>query len=669
MKKMYNSIKESQDNQVQREIDGREDSNLMTVEYLRARLLSERSVSKAARERAEELAKRVAELEEQLKIVTLKRKKAEKARLDILTFLENHGVSDVSEALDSESEGEFLHESIMGKSNSTMEEEHTCDLNLKGDDKEDVPGFEHESPLSSGRSLLRKSQKDAYRWYEKEYFDSSIRRRTSSSHSDSLPRHRLGKSCQQIKCGEIRSAVDDPQHEPTNPDSRGSDGINCSASPANSLNIGSEKLKKCSENQDQRVLDDLQVSGSLVTQRLENGYNGNMERALEHQAQLIGHFEAQEKAQREWEEKYLENNNITPDSCEHGSLSDVTEDRDETKAAVAQPAGNVKCNNSDQKSEQAAICFSKEPSITHFNGFKLSSRADLECSQGEKPGELHACKSSAPDFSFPVIDNSQTQECLENHTCHPPSQVTSHVDPSHGSPGSQALFLTQSGTGTCKAEAPVVQIEHYALMPVAGSHRLEGVLNSLQQAKILLNQQISSLPLVKDGPLRTAAEPFVSSSRDLDRVKIPVGCAGLFRVPMHVQSEAPSQTRVPGSDYSPGMSNYYPYSGAPLSGGYQYLAGPMEPRASVSAVNQFGCSPASANEYRVSNRKSWVDLHSDSSVSLSREFARSLYTSYPNSMPRLPSNEVFSSQFSSRTAAVPPSDHSSYHVSPNMYRS
>ncbi|GAB4855082.1 hypothetical protein Ancab_023665 [Ancistrocladus abbreviatus] len=250
----------------------------------------------------------------------LKRKKAEKARLDILTFLENHGVSDVSEALDSESEGEFLHESIMGKRNSTMEEEHTCDLNLKGDDKEDVPGFEHESPLSSGRSLSRKSQKDAHRWYEKKYFDSSIRRQTSSSHSDSLPRHSLGKSCQQIKCGEIsikkntsiKSTRGTQGNEPTNPDSRGSDCINCSASPANSLNIGSEKLKKCSENQDQRVLDDLQVSGSLVTQRLENGYNGNMERALEHQAQLIGHFEAQEKAQREWEEKYLENNNIAP---------------------------------------------------------------------------------------------------------------------------------------------------------------------------------------------------------------------------------------------------------------------------------------------------------------------------------------------------------------------
>jgi hypothetical protein len=35
------------------------DSTAMTVDFLRARLLSERSVSRAAKERAEELAKRV----------------------------------------------------------------------------------------------------------------------------------------------------------------------------------------------------------------------------------------------------------------------------------------------------------------------------------------------------------------------------------------------------------------------------------------------------------------------------------------------------------------------------------------------------------------------------------------------------------------------------------
>lgn len=47
------------------------DSVAVTVEFLRARLLAKRLVSKATRQRADELAKRVVELEEQLKIVLL----------------------------------------------------------------------------------------------------------------------------------------------------------------------------------------------------------------------------------------------------------------------------------------------------------------------------------------------------------------------------------------------------------------------------------------------------------------------------------------------------------------------------------------------------------------------------------------------------------------------
>lgn len=41
------------------------------------------------------------------------------------------------------------------------------------------------------------------------------------------------------------------------------------------------------------------------------GGEGDMEKALEQQAQLIGQYEAMEKAQREWEEKFGENNNRT----------------------------------------------------------------------------------------------------------------------------------------------------------------------------------------------------------------------------------------------------------------------------------------------------------------------------------------------------------------------
>ncbi|KAK7281558.1 hypothetical protein RIF29_09659 [Crotalaria pallida] len=38
-----------------------------------------------------------------------------------------------------------------------------------------------------------------------------------------------------------------------------------------------------------------------------------METALEHQARLIDQYQAMEKAQREWEEKFRENSSSTPD--------------------------------------------------------------------------------------------------------------------------------------------------------------------------------------------------------------------------------------------------------------------------------------------------------------------------------------------------------------------
>ena len=42
------------------------------------------------------------------------------------------------------------------------------------------------------------------------------------------------------------------------------------------------------------------------------GRGKDMEKALEHQAQLIDRYEAMEKAQRDWEEKFRENNSATP---------------------------------------------------------------------------------------------------------------------------------------------------------------------------------------------------------------------------------------------------------------------------------------------------------------------------------------------------------------------
>ncbi|KAL5974581.1 hypothetical protein ACLOJK_031251 [Asimina triloba] len=126
-------------------------------------------------------------------------------------------------------------------------------------------------------------------------------------------------------------------------------------------------------NKGQNVFLEFPDSNSVDDQRKENcvglHVNANdsdrdaeMERALEEQAQLIDQYEAEENAQREWEEKFQENNGVilwltfifniivipqahgltvkvlslAPDSYEPGNQSGVTEERNGLKAETAE---------------------------------------------------------------------------------------------------------------------------------------------------------------------------------------------------------------------------------------------------------------------------------------------------------------------------------------------
>lgn len=79
-----------------------------------------------------------------------------------------------------------------------------------------------------------------------------------------------------------------------------------------------ERLREGSQSQKEKVLFKDALPGSKEHQRNDDldfnghGRNKDMEKALEHQAQLIGQNEEMEKAQREWEEKFRENNTSTP---------------------------------------------------------------------------------------------------------------------------------------------------------------------------------------------------------------------------------------------------------------------------------------------------------------------------------------------------------------------
>lgn len=586
---MQNPLERSQGNKDER-VNGIEDSPMMTIEYLRARLLAERSVSRAAKERADELAKRVTELEEQLKVVTLQRKRTEKATLDIISYLASHGVGDISEVYESESDQEeSLCESNAGK----HEEETYVSSEMKGNDKE-YSGSDHDSTRSSSRSLSWKGRKETTRHFEKKYLDPSMRRRTNLAQFSSSPRQHPGKSCRQIKRREMRSAVEESRHDSVKSDTQDNSAANSLDNLANCLGTGDEESKRLPEKWVQKCF---QKNEALLSHPREcdassshkHKSSGDMERALEHQAQLIGCYEAQEKAQRDWEEKYGENNSSSPDSCEPGNHSDVTEERDENKAAVPRSTEIIAGHGHDQK---AGIDFqSRKPPIAHFNSFKLTPHNETGSSQNQNFSEMKASIPS-PDFAFSVNCNNQTQESCADSSFRIPQEP----------------------------------------------HRLGAVLGALQEVKSLIKRQMTILPQTSES-IGRATETPASAVSEGDLFKVPVGCPGLFRLPTDLQPQA-TQSRLLGSDYSSELTNFSHYSGTPALQGNQYGSRPTNLRFSRPGADTFSSWPVIGTKVGVSDRQSRLEFNFSTSQPESTKSMLPPYSSVPDFFPCVSSNQI-----------------------------
>lgn len=709
----------------------------MTIEFLRARLLSERSVSRTARQRADELAQRVWKLEEQLKIVSIQRNKAEKATADVLAILENHAISDVSWEFDSSSDQEVaLCDSHVG-GGSTKEVESSVNSKSRRNDADGLSSSELEFSPSTGRRLSWKSSKDSSRSIEKRYLDCSIRRRHSfASSGSSSPKHNLGKSCRQIRRRETRSAVDELKVGRVMVDSQNNGIISSSEGLPNGFDSGQEILREGSENQEEEVLMDGQVSDSLESQRdatgsnhhlNRNGRDRDMERALEHQAQLIGQYEAEEKAQREWEEKFRENNSSTPDSCEPGNHSDVTEERDEVKPQAPSAAGILTSQDQGTKLDDEDVHFNEESSQTLPTISTTHLHGDMECLQEQNRSSMLAYESLAPDFVFPMAKENLHQEFLENQS-YPLSHSSHHYPWSHVSPGDHSANVTDhslhvadhpadvrdhsehvrdhSGHSTdhsadatdhsghitdhsehvadhsadvplpsyvgSKGESSRSQDKHYALVPRETSNELGGVLEALQQARLSLQHKINRLPLIEGGSVGRAIEPSFPSTRAWERVEIPVGCAGLFRVPADYQLGTATEANFLGSDSQSSLKNYYPDTGFVANPGDRFLTSPyLKTGSSVPTDDSFLTSPYRETGSRIPPLRPSFDYYSDAGLSASTRYTHPTYSSHPDLLYRMPFNEGFARPPRNSEVGIPSTDHFSFyddHIRPNMYR-
>ncbi|KAJ4843764.1 hypothetical protein Tsubulata_034599 [Turnera subulata] len=672
-----------QDRLDQRSNSATEDSTSMTIEFLRARLLAERSVSKSARQRADELAKRVAELEEQLRIVSLQRMKAEKATADVLAILESNGMSDVSETFDSSSDEDTPHGSKVGNKFS-KEEEDSVNSKVRKNEPEELSGSDFDSRAVTGRSLSWKGRKDGSRSSEK-YKDPSLRRRSSFASPGSSPRHRPGKSCRKVRGKESRSSTEEFRDNSLETNSQ-ENGVSNSVDVFPNCSDDYPKTPaRVTESEEEKTLRKGPLSG-----RVENGHdassnghaypvygsNGDMEKALQQQAQLIGQYEAMEKAQREWEEKFRENNSSTPDSCDPGNRSDVTEERFEVRAQGSHPSDTMITQTQDTKSHVGDLYRTGAKDI-------LSPSHDVRRLKEQKNTSTYASESPTQDFAFPVEKGKQNQERFGSNyrpqlhsSDHHPYQQHSHG--SHDSPRSQSAssFPSNVDGGFSKGEASRSQNELYALVPHEAPNELGGILHALRQARQSLQDKINTLPLAEARYVGKRVEPSVPTTIPEDKVEAPVGYAGLFRLPTDFSAEASYKAEILNPSARLSLGNYYPDTGFASAPSSHFASSPYleRSRSSFPAGDRHLGSPYVEGGSRLSSQKPYFDPYLDTGLPSSSRYPypnHPVSSSYPDLMPRVPSREGLSTFVPRMSGGMPPTDHFSFssdHVRPNMYR-
>lgn len=203
-----------------------------TIEFLRARLLSERSVSRAANQKAYHLAQKVLELERQLEIVIEQRKKAEAATREALAILESDGMTDCSESFDSlsatdqdraaPSESKDVEEISNGtypRLSSAAGEEDDPSTMGSGSEKNlhETNGFDPSQRVrrrlswqTRGNSCSQHgsiTKKCLNRTMENKFLNHN--RSGSISDAESVSKRRMGKSCRQVKRRETRAVTEE----------------------------------------------------------------------------------------------------------------------------------------------------------------------------------------------------------------------------------------------------------------------------------------------------------------------------------------------------------------------------------------------------------------------------------------------------------------------------
>ncbi|KAL6614135.1 hypothetical protein ACP70R_036405 [Stipagrostis hirtigluma subsp. patula] len=459
------------------------DSTAMTIDFLRARLLSERSVSRAAKERADELARRVAELEEQVRAVTAQRRQAERAAAEVLDILDSHGfggqLSDAADDSGSDQDGEEEDENDDRKSRgetarATGEEEPSA---AQREAEDALSGTAQPGGLSwKGRSVSPRKARQLKQHHRRRYLHL-----LSMSSSDSSPKYQMGQSCRKNKrrlelSGSRSAALEE----------------NAGDVVAAENKKGQQHGSDCTD--DGQVVMDGEVGGDERSSGEGGGgqyviryeKNGEMERVLERQAELIGQYEEEEKAQREWEKIYNEN-------------------RSATKGDIGVENKPYQTDAEAKSSEKNLLSASNPTAECLPNSNGSLSESPHNASQGnggpkrrEANGKPDHCRAQAASISTQGSSSNSTitrqnQDRGDENSDGDSGSITNARSPPHhaikapsdGSPSSDTLNSKVSDWSSSHFHD---HTESYR--PSSSNADIESVLQALQQARISLRVRL-----------------------------------------------------------------------------------------------------------------------------------------------------------------------------------
>ncbi|XP_047056570.1 uncharacterized protein LOC124662821 [Lolium rigidum] len=396
----------------------------MTIDFLRARLLSERSVSRASKERADQLAARVAELEEQVRAVTAQRRQAEQEAAEVLAILESKGfcgsltdagsdnddgTSEEARPRDAETTG-----GDAARSNAEEEQDEEPAAAAKSEADDDATSGTVAGGLSwKGRSVSPRKARQLRQRHRRSYA-------YLLAAEDPSPKYRMGQSCRKNKRKELSGSSDAVLT-----------GSRKGQRDGSAAYAGDGRAELDGEvGEDERSSAD---GGGQYVIRHEKG--GEMQRVLEKQAELIGQYEAEERAQRDWEKKFNDNRS--------SPKADVVQEKSSGKTLSI--AGNTSEGSAGQRREA-----------------------------GEQHGRGRAQNAAISEANSEGCPSHNTSSGTSGHKSSPSSDtLVSKV-----SDWSSSRFHDQLDTASCQQSSSTKDID------------VESVLQALQRARISLQQKL-----------------------------------------------------------------------------------------------------------------------------------------------------------------------------------